>query len=170
MATEVQVSTSLSFDSATTNIFELGHPALITISNSQNIDGVVAALHRDCRIHCSSECTCEPHLSLLTANVTGKKTGHKACLDVAVTLLGKGVQLVKFEPKVSDDYSLSVCYKGQHLQGSPFTIKIVEKEALDGHWNSKPLPGPVVSVGEPVNLIIPEGAWGSHIKEQGIRC
>ena len=55
------------------------------------------------------------------------------------------------EPKVSDDYSLSVCYKRQLIQGSPFTIKAAEKEALGGHWSSEP--SPVVSVEEPVNLI-----------------
>ena len=47
-----------------------------------------------------------------------------------MTSLGKGVQFVMFEPKVSDDYSLSMCYKRQHIQESPFTIKAIEKEAL----------------------------------------
>ena len=161
------MSSPLCFDSATTNFIELGQPALITISNSQNGDDKVpATAFQDHRINSSSDGSkCEPHLSLPTASVTGKKTGHKACSDVAVTSLGKGVHLVTFEPKFSDDYSLSVCYKGQRIQGSPFTIKVVEKEALGGHWSSAP--SPVVSVGEPVNLIIPEDAWGSHIKEQG---
>ena len=68
----------------------------------------------------------------------GKTTGHKACSDVAVTSLGEGVQLVKFEPKVSDEYKLSVCYKGHDIQGSPFTIRAVEKGTLlSGHWSSK---------------------------------
>ena len=111
--TEVQVSSPLSFDSATTNLIELGQPALITVSNSQNGDSVVPAVaYQDCRINSSSDGSkCEPHLSLPIASVTGKKTGHKMCSDVAMTSLGKGVHLVMFEPKVSDDYSLSVCYK-----------------------------------------------------------
>ena len=139
---EVQVSSPFSFDSATTNLIELEQPALITISNSQNGDDVVpAAAFQDCRINSSSDGSkCEPHLSLHTASITGKKSGRKACSDVAVTSLEKGVHLVTFEPKFSDDYSLNVCYKGQHIQGSPFTIRAIEKEALGGHWSSEQSP------------------------------
>ena len=104
---------------------------------------------------------CEPRLSLPMASVIGKTTGCKACSYVAVTSLGEGVQLVKFEPKVSDEYSLHVCYNEENIQGSPFTIKAIEKGALlSGYWSIKPLP--VVSTGEPVNLIIPEDVFGYH--------
>ena len=112
---------------------------------------------------------CEPRLSLPMVSVTGKITGQKACSDVAVTSLGEGVQLVKFEPKVSDEYSLNVCYNGQNIQGSPFTIKAIEKGTLvSGHWSSKP--SSVGSTGKPVNLIIPEDVFGYHnhdMKEMG---
>ena len=60
----------------------------------------------------------------------GEENWTQNFLDVVMTSLGKEVQFVTFEPKVSDDYSHSVCYKGQHIQGSPFTIKAMEKEAL----------------------------------------
>ena len=63
----------------------------------------------------------------------------------------------------------NVCYNGQNIQGSPFTIKAIEKGVLlSGHWSSKP--SPVVSTGEPVNLIIPEDVFGYHnhdMKEMG---
>ena len=76
---------------------------------------------------------------------------------------------MKFESKVSDEYSLNVCYNGLNIQGSPFTIKAIEKGVLlSGHWSSKP--SPVVSTGEPVNLIIPEDVFGYHnhdTKEMG---
>jgi hypothetical protein len=61
-----------------------------------------------------------------------------------------------------------VCYKGQNIQGTPFTIKAIEKGALDGHWSSRPCP--MISIREPVNLIIPEDIFGSpdrDIKERG---
>ena len=108
------MSSPLSFDTATTNLIELGHPALITISNSQDIDGT--AVFQDCNVYSSSNGKVEElhdHLSAPTVTVIGKKTGHKACSSVTVTSLGKGVHLVKFGPKVSDDYSLSECYKGE---------------------------------------------------------
>ena len=99
---------------------------------------------------------------------TGKITGHKACSDVAMTSL-EGVLLMKFKPKVSDNYHLSVCYNGQDIQGSPFTIRAIEKGALlSGHWSREP--SAVISTGEPMNLIIPEDVFGSHdhnIKERG---
>ncbi len=168
MAGVLQVSTPLSFDTATTNIIELGKPALITISNV--INGIEASISQYCSgTHNSKDDSkCESRLSLATVSVLGKRTGHKSCSDVTVTSLGDGVQLVKFEPKISDDYSLRVCYKGQNIQGSPFTIKAIEKEALDGHWSSRP--SQVISTGEPVNLIIPEDIFGSQdcdIKERG---
>ena len=168
MATKMQVSSPLSFDTATTNLIELGHPALIIISNSQDIDGT--AVFQDCDVYSSSNGSkpkveeFHDHLSAPTVTVIGKKTGHKACSSVTVTSLGKGVHLVKFGPKVSDDYSLSVCYKGEHIKGSSFTIKVVEKGALNGHWSSEK--SPAVLVGEPVNLVIPEEALGSHAIEE----
>ena len=131
---EVHVSTPLSIDGATINLIEVGQPVSITISiNSQNIDGIIVS-PQDCGIHSSSDGSkCEPQISLPTVNVSGRKTGHSAHSDMAVTSLGKGVQLIKFKPKVPDDYSLSVCNRGQHIQGSPFTIKALEKGTLDGH-------------------------------------
>ena len=170
MAGMLQVSTPLSFDSATINVIELGQPALITISES-NSTGIKASIAPYCSgiyNRSKDDSKCEPNLS---ASVTciGKIIGHKACSDVAVTSLGEGVQLVKFEPKVSDEYSIHVCYNGENIQGSPFTIKAIEKGALlSGHWSSKP--SPVVSTGEPVNLIIPEDVFGYHnhdMKEMG---
>ena len=109
MARVFQVSTPLSFDAATTNVIELGHPALIIISNSQNVSDTETSISCDHQ-YCSGthyskdDSKCEPGLSLPTASVMGKITGQKACSDVAVTSLGGGVQLVKFEPKVSDEY------------------------------------------------------------------
>jgi hypothetical protein len=113
MAGVLQVSTPLSFDTAITNVIELGQPALITISNSRNINGIEASISQYYSgIHNSKDnLKCESCLSLAIASVTGKRTGHKACSDVAVMTSLGGVQLVKFKPKVSDDYSLSVCYK-----------------------------------------------------------
>ena len=170
MARVFQVSTPLSFNTATTNVIELGQPALITISNSQNVTDIEASSQYCSGIHRSKDDSkCEPHLSLPIASVMGKITRHKACSDVATTLLGKGVQFVKFKPKVSDEYRLSVCYNRQNIKGSPFTIRAIEKGALlTGHWSTEP--SAVVSTGEPVNLIIPEGIFGSHdcdIKERG---
>jgi hypothetical protein len=161
------VSTPLSFDTATTNVIELGQPALITTSNSRNVNGIEASISQYCSgIHNSKDDSKREPLP--TSSFMGKTTGHKACSDVAVISLGEGVQLVKFKPIVSDDYSLSVCYKGQNIQGSPFSIKAIEKGALSGHWSSKPYP--MISTGEPVNLIIPEDIFGSldhDIKERG---
>ena len=53
MATKIQVSSPLSFDTATTNLIELGHPAFITISNSQDIDGT--DIFQDCNVYSSSD-------------------------------------------------------------------------------------------------------------------
>ena len=73
----LQMSTPLSCDTATTNLIKLGNPVLIIITNSRDIDNV-AATFQDCRIHSSSDGSkCEPHFSLPTASVMGKKTGHK---------------------------------------------------------------------------------------------
>ena len=47
MARVFQISTSLSFNAATTNIIELGQPTLITISNSQNVSDIEASISRD---------------------------------------------------------------------------------------------------------------------------
>ena len=165
MAIVFQVSTPLSFDTAATNIIELGHSALIIISNSQNVSDTETST--SCDQYCSGthnfrdDSKCEPRLYLPMASVMGKIIGQKAYSDMAVTSLGEGVQLVKFEPKVSDEYSLNVCYNGQNIQGSPFNIKATDIGApLSGHWSSKP--SPMVSTGEPVNLIIPEDVLGYH--------
>ena len=159
---ELQVSTALLLDTAATNLIELGHPVLITITNSQNVD--CAAAFQDRMIHNTSDSSkLKPPSSLPTVTVTGKKTGHKACSNVTMISMGRGVHLVKFEPKVSDNYSLNVHYKGEHIKGSPFTIKAVEIGALNGHWNSEQ--SPIVSIGESVNLVIPEGTIRSHNHE-----
>ena len=124
---ELQVLTALLLDTAATNLIKLGHPALITITNSQNVDCAVA--FQDRMIHSTSDSSkVKSPTSLPTVTVTGKKTGHKACSNVTATTIGRGVHLVKFEPKVSDDYSLNVHYIRGHIKGSPFTIKAVEKE------------------------------------------
>ena len=159
---ELQVSTALLLDTAATNLIELGHRALITITNSQNVD--CAAAFQDRMIHTTNDSSkLKPPSSLPTVTVTGKKTGHKACSNVTATSMGRGVHLVKFEPKVSDEYSLNVHYNGEHIKGSPFTIKAVEKGAQNGHWSSEQ--SPIVSIGEFVNLVIPEGTIGSHNHE-----
>jgi hypothetical protein len=65
MAGVLQVSTPLSFETATTNVIELGHPALITISNSRNItSGIEASISQYCcGIHSSKDDSkYEPHL------------------------------------------------------------------------------------------------------------
>ena len=61
---------------------------------------------------------------------------------------------------------LSVCYNGQNIQGSPFTIRAIQKGALlSGYWSSKP--SPVVSTGEPVNLIIPDDVFDYDTRGRG---
>ena len=82
-------------------MIELGQPSLIIISNSQTVNGREILNSMACK----NGSKCEPCLSLPTASVTciGKTTGHKACSDVVATLLGKGVQFVKFEPNVSNE-------------------------------------------------------------------
>ena len=104
-------------------MIELGHPALITISNFQNINNGIdseASISRDqyCSgTHYSKDGSkCESHLSLPAASIMGKIIGYKACSDVAVTSLAdlEGVQFVKFEPKISKN-KLSVCYKSYDI-------------------------------------------------------
>ena len=74
----LQVSTPLSFDSATINVIELGHPTLITISNYQNITGIEASIAPYCSgfYNSQDDLKCEPHLS---ASVTciGKTIGSR---------------------------------------------------------------------------------------------
>ena len=88
MAEEVDVSTPLSFDIATTNLIELGHPTLITITNSQNVDCATAFQDRIIQSHSTSASSkLKPPFSLPAVTVTGKKTGHKAFSNATATYM-----------------------------------------------------------------------------------
>ena len=87
---------------------------------------------------------------------------------MSVTSIGKGVYLVKFEPRVTDNYSLTVCCDGQQINGSPFTVKAVEKGALNGHWNPSGCEPPMLSIGEPLNMVIPNDVIGAEVGRRKI--
>ena len=101
MATEVQVSTPLSFDSA--NRIEVGRPVSITISNTQNvvIDGVIVS-PQDCGIHSSSNGSkYEPQISLPTVNVSGKKNWTQRLLRYGCDITRKRSPVDKIQAKSS---------------------------------------------------------------------
>ena len=157
MAEEWTVSTGLSQDTVTTNLIELGHPALIAVTDYETRK-LSAGFQIHSHVSNSSKQECQ--ISSPTASVVGKITGHSASSDVTVTSIGKGVHLVKFAPRITDDYSLTVCYNGKHINGSPFNIKAVEKGSLNGHWNPSGCEPPEVPISEPINLIIPDNVLG----------
>ena len=162
MARGLEVSTGFSLDTVTTNLIELGHPALIATSSVKDFDFVADFLPLGCAFTGkSSSCSL---VSIPTATVVGKRTGHTACSSITVTSIREGVHLVKFEPRLTDDYILSVCYYGKHISGSPFTIKVIESGSLNGHWNLSGSELPAVSIGEPVNVILPEDAQNTGRK------
>ena len=178
MAEEWTVSTVLSQDTSTTNLIEIGHPVFISIcSNSKKKKDTLSAAFQDsCTIQQNEEIGSKPnlesldlsHSSIPTATVVGETTKDTASSDVSVTSIGRGVYLVKFEPRVTDNYSMAVCCDGQEINGSPFTVKAVEKGALDGHWNPSGCEPPVLSIGEQLNMVIPDNVIGAEVGRRKI--
>ena len=111
----------------------MGHPAFIAVTDYETKK--LSAGFQSCNRNLSDSSTQECYVSRPTATVVGKITGHRASADVTVASIGKGVHLVKFAPRVTDDYSLTVCCNGKHINGSPFNIKAIENGSLNGHWS-----------------------------------
>ena len=168
MAEDQTVSTVLSLNTATTNIIEIGNSVFISINNDSKKKGFTAAdqgytNHQNLEDMSESNSGSIDDASTPTAVAVGEAIGDKASTDVTVTYIGKGTYLVKFEPTLADDYSLSVFCSGYHIKGSPFSIKVVETGVLNGHWN--PSSGgepPVLSIGKTVNIVIPDEVFGSE--------
>ena len=156
MAEEWTVSTGLSQDTVVTNLIEVGHPVFIAVTDYNTSKLSARFLGCSSNPSDSSKQGCMP-----TASIVGKITGHRASSDVTVTSIGKGVYLVKFAPRVTDDYCLTVCCSGKHIYGSPFNIKAIDKGSLNGHWSSSSCEPPEVPIGEPINLIIPDNILGT---------
>ena len=68
-----------------------------------------------------------PSKDFLTAHCMGGKTG-----EAEVTVEGRrdGSSVVLFTPSLPDNYVLNVKMEKEHIKGSPFTIKAVEKRSL----------------------------------------
>ena len=68
-----------------------------------------------------------PSKDFLTAGCMGGKTGEA---EVSVQQRKDGSSVVLFTPALPDNYILNVKMNKEHIKGSPFTIKAVEKRSL----------------------------------------
>ena len=68
-----------------------------------------------------------PSKDFLTAGCMGSKTGEA---EVSVEQRRDGSSVVLFTPALPDNYILNVKMNKEHIKGSPFTIKAVEKRSL----------------------------------------
>ena len=171
-AIEWEVSSVLSLATAATNIIELGSPAFISVKDNHRNE--IASALRKCTIGNQSKTfRLSSLITMPTATVAGRSTGELACSDITVTTIGKGVYLVKFEPRLADDYALVVRYSdGQDIKGSPFNVKVVEKGTLTaGHWSDTSDKGPpTVPIGEAVNVVIPDSdVFGTQLQLEAKR-
>ena len=92
-------------------------------------------------------------LDVITAQCTDKDSG-----EAEVTVEKEEDNRshhVQFTPTVPDDYTLSVKYNNENVEGSPFHIKVVEKGSLatDADRLGGPRSGGV-EAGKPVNVIV----------------
>jgi len=127
-----EIKTVLSSD---LNLVEIGHPIEVLLSNIEEgyeVDGAV--------IH---------------AHVRGNRSRVET--NVEVQDRGNGSYTVHFDPPAPDNYVLEVLHRDSHIEGSPFRIKVVEKDVLlsDHLYTSDSKMYSCVTVGETVNLIIP---------------
>ena len=106
MAGMLQVSTPLSLDSATvtTNVIELGQPALITISNSTGIKASIAP-------YCSGiynskdDSKCEPHLSARITCIGKTRLQHSGVFNDDLSIIATNRIGERNKGKVSLDKS-----------------------------------------------------------------
>ena len=68
-----------------------------------------------------------PSMDFLMAGCMGSKTGEA---EVSVEQRKDGSSVVLFTPSLPDNYILNVKMNKEHIKGSPFTIKAVEKRSL----------------------------------------
>ena len=92
-------------------------------------------------------------LDVITAQCTDKDSGE-AEVTVEKEEDNRSYH-VQFTPTVPDDYTLSVKYNNENVEGSPFHIKVVEKGSLatDADRLGGPRSGGV-EAGKPVNVIV----------------
>ena len=89
--------------------------------------------------------------NFLTAHATGLEAG---AADIAVEKIDEGTSLVKFTAKTPDDYTIEVKLNNEHIEGSPFYIKAVEKVSIaKGFVHPEGVCHSDVEAGQLVNLI-----------------
>ena len=114
-----------------TNVVEVGAPATVTILNGGG--------------------------DLSADSITAQCDGTKATnVDVEISKdeSDDDKHVVKFVPEVADNYTLGVKVNGEDIEGSPFSVKAVDKERLSPGFSFPP--GPLLSdvdAGEPVNFV-----------------
>ena len=72
-----------------------------------------------------------PSKDFLMAGCMGGKTGEA---EVSVQQREDGSSVVQFTPALPDNYILNVKMNKEHIKGSPFTIKAVEKRSLAANF------------------------------------
>ena len=181
MSSQIKVETTLAQDS-TINLSILGNPLFITIrsrnggaseaegnggSSPSTLEEEVVAAEGDGG---SFSSTLEEEVvaaegdgksfpstleeEVVTAIATRQLTGESNDSDVDVSMEGDNY-LITFNPKVEqrEDFTLAVFYGEDHIQGSPFLLRLVEPWALCSiHTEKKHV---VMDAGEPINLIVP---------------
>ena len=86
----------------------------------------------------------------VTASARGRKSGN---VDVNIKQeQDDSPYIVRFIPSSPDEYTLEVKHHDDHVPGSPFTLKVVEKGTL-----AEDDIGGSVEAGQPLNFIIPIG-------------
>ena len=121
------------------NVVEIGHPIEVYLSN----------IARDEK---------EDHEAdgdVVHAHVRGNRSRVETNIEVQDR--GNDGYIVHFDPPEPDNYTLEVLLHDCHIEGSPFRIKVVEKDALlsDHLYTSDSEVYSCVTVGDTVNLIIP---------------
>ena len=112
-----------------TNLVEVGQPANVSIVNlSPELDE-----------------------GYVTAKCSGQNSGD---VEVPVEKQESGSYIVHFTPTAADDYNLEVKMNNEHVAGSPFLVKAVEKGALSPDYAHPDGPAQSdVQAGKPVNVI-----------------
>ncbi len=89
----------------------------------------------------------------LSANCEGERSGDAT---VSVQREQDGSQIIHFVPTYADDFTLHILLGKADIEGSPFSIKAVEREVLTEDYNHPPgMTRNDVKAGEIVNLITP---------------
>lgn len=153
----VEIQTPLSLDRGCVNLLAYGRPVQVLITDGNSYS---SGTDDDGSQEGGYSRPDTPKHELITASAKRLITGANLSAFVCVEAAESGGHRVTFDPSQREkgDYTLEVCYKGEHIQGSPYFLRFVEPLALSSVHTERRRA--VMDADKPINFIVPLEARG----------